>query len=712
MIAYKLLSEPIRKYIRDKNWTELRPIQNAAIQKIINTDNNIILASKTASGKTEAAFLPILSKTNFNEIGVKVLYISPLIALINDQFERIEHLCDNIAIKVTKWHGEANRTLKKELINDPSGIVLITPESLEAMFTNAPYNIKNLFKNLNYIIVDEIHSFIGTDRGIQLMSIISRIQQINEKRIIKIGLSATIGEQNFDEVKKITGEIEKTKILLDRTKKETVINIKYYKGTTKELPIDLIKNLYEETLDSKALIFPNSRGRTEEIAVKLKKISNLHNGQNYYFSHHSSIDKEIRESVESFAKNNRRYNFSIVCTSTLELGIDIGMVDKIIQIDSTHSVSSLVQRIGRSGRKEGDKSHVVIYTTSNWSLLQSLATWLLYEENYLEPLEISKHPYDILFHQILSIVKGSSGCRRKQLIEKIQSNVAFKEISINDINQIIDDAIEKDILELIQHELIIGVDGEKIVNSKEFYSVFKTEQNMKVYHFGRKIGDIPFSPQIQINENLLLAAKIWKIKAVDINNNKIDVISAKDGKNPIFFGRGGDVDQKIREKMLRIIKSNDFYKELEPNASQALSDLRFLFENFKINDFLIERPCVILTNKIVLYTFTGTRVNRSLYFLIKASGIDAIVNDRESTIEIGINFNEFDVLKSKIINASNNIDSILKMKLEENDKYLFFSKWGEYLSDKFKIKILKERYFDFDGAIGFINRIAPIGVQS
>jgi ATP-dependent Lhr-like helicase len=147
-MSYNLLSEPIRKYIRDKGWEQLRPIQSAAIERIISTDDNYILASRTASGKTEAAFLPILSKVNFNETGVLVLYISPLIALINDQFYRIEELCKNLEVTVTKWHGEANKTLKDRLVKQPTGIVLITPESLEAMFVNKPFNVKHLFFKL------------------------------------------------------------------------------------------------------------------------------------------------------------------------------------------------------------------------------------------------------------------------------------------------------------------------------------------------------------------------------------------------------------------------------------------------------------------------------------------------------------------------------------------------------------------------------------
>lgn len=269
-MSFDLLSEPIRKFIRDKGWEQLRPIQNAAISKILGSDENFILASRTASGKTEAAFLPILSKVNFKHSGVQVLYISPLIALINDQFYRVEELCKNLDVAVTKWHGEANKTLKDRLIKQPSGIVLITPESLEAMFVNKPFNVKQLFSNLKYVVIDEIHSFIGTDRGTQLKSILSRLQRVNSNSFSIVGLSATIGDYN--EAKRFTGDELKTKVLLDRTAKEINALFRFFKNENEELPLELLKDLYIETKDNKVLIFPNSRGRAEEVAVNLKNI--------------------------------------------------------------------------------------------------------------------------------------------------------------------------------------------------------------------------------------------------------------------------------------------------------------------------------------------------------------------------------------------------------------------------------------------------------
>ena len=704
-MSYELLSEPIRKYIRGKRWESLRPIQAAAIGKIMSTDNNYILASRTASGKTEAAFLPILSKTDFNKVGVQVLYISPLIALINDQFYRIEDLCKDLEISVTKWHGEAKKSLKTGLIKNPNGIVLITPESIEAMFVNSPYNVSTLFGSLHYIVIDEIHSFLGVDRGLQLMSLISRIQQINKSKITIIGLSATIGDKNYIEVKRITGDIENTIVLLDRTKKETEAKFRYFNSNTAELSLELLKDLYKETCNHKVLIFPNSRGRTEEIAVKLRKISDRVNGHKYYYSHHSSVDKEIRESIEHFAKNNERFNFCISCTSTLELGIDIGTVDKIVQIDSTHSVSSLVQRIGRSGRREGEKSIVNIYATDKWNLLQSLACWNLYKSEFLEPVITAKKPFDILLHQMLSIVKQLSGCKRTDLLNRLKKNSTFETILENEINNLIEESINADYLERVEHELILGIEGEKIVNSREFYSVFKSEANFKVIFSGKTIGDIPFSPQVMIDENILLAAKIWKIVDIDFKGSKIFVIQAKDGKKPMFFGGGGNIHPDIREEMLRILKSNETYSELDENCNSILTEFRHDFKNFKIINFLCDRPLVIKENKLLIFTFTGTKINKSISFLINQTGRKVSFDDHSSSFEIEINRLEFDLLIKEFNQIVSNIDSYLIAELKVNESLIGFSKWGGYLPVEYQSQIVKERYFDFENAIELIRNM-------
>lgn len=700
-MSFNLLSEPIRKYIRDKRWEELRPIQNAAIERILTTDKHYILASRTASGKTEAAFLPILSKVDFNEQGVQVLYISPLIALINDQFNRVEELCKNFEVAVTKWHGEANRTSKENIIKKPSGVVLITPESLEAMLVNKPYNVTHLFSNLKFVVIDEIHSFIGYDRGTQLKSILSRLQDINIGSFRIVGLSATLGD--FNEAKKFTGDEENTTVLIDKTAKEIDSVFRYFKSKDKELPLDLMKDLYLETKDNKVLIFPNSRGRTEEVAVKLKKIADRVKGHSNYFSHHSSVDRDVREYVEFFAKNNKHQNFCIACTSTLELGIDIGNIDEVVQIDATHSIASLIQRVGRSGRREGAKSNLFLYATNKWSLLQSLACWLLYKEGFVEPPMIVGNSYDIMLHQMLSIAKGHSGIHIKELVNAIKRNFAFRQVEESEILEILDYLIETDMLEKIQHEVIIGIEGEKIVNSRDFYSVFETEDNLKVINSGNKIGDIPFSPQIIENENILLAAKVWKIVFVDFKAKKIEVIPANDGKIPKFNGGGAIIHPKIWEKMFEILYSEDVYDFLDELANEEVQLMRRDFSVFKIKDITTERLLWQKENEFELYTFTGTKINRTIHFLLDIYGVESYFSYGESLFCFKLDERVEETWNA--LSSLTDIDLHILGALETSPSILKFSKWAEFLPRKYQIKVLKDKYFDVKGTLAFLRSV-------
>ena len=709
MTAFDQLSEPIRKYIRDKKWDSLRPIQEAAIQRIIPTDNNYILISRTASGKTEAAFLPILSKVNFKETGVKVLYISPLIALINDQFIRVESLCEYLDVPVTKWHGEASKSAKDRLLKTPEGIVLITPESLEAMFANKPYNIKHLFSSLEYIVIDEIHSFLGSDRGTHLQSLLNRLQRINTKKFSVVGLSATVSDVNqYKELKVFLGDPDRTKIIRDTTPKPINAVFKYFGGTVSELPLPLLKDLYAKTRDSKVLIFPNARGRVEEVAVKLKQISERVGGHKNYFSHHSSVDKEVREYVEFFAKNSTLQNFCISCTSTLELGIDIGNVDEVVQIDATHSIASLIQRVGRSGRREGKASNLFLYATGKWSLLQSIACWLLYKENYIEPISVNHKPYDVLVHQILSMVKGSSGISIPQLLNEITANHTFSNITTEAIEDIITHLMGIDFLEKIGSELIIGIEGENVVNTKDFYTLFETPVFFKVSGNGVKIGELPLSPQIRQNENIYLSAKIWSIIDIDYQTKKIEVIPAIDGKKPLFLSDPADTAYKIREKMLEILISKEKYGFLEEAAQDIIDLIRKEFSVFKINDFKTERPLLSSNENLTFYSFTGSKINRTLHFLLNSLGVKSVLSDTDSSFEIE------DCTAAELINVFKNRVSgedtsrLLIELLEDSPGTIDFSKWGKYLPLSYQAEILAEKYFDFKGCDAYLQDLIII----
>lgn len=704
MTAFSLLSGPIRKYIRDQRWESLRKIQEASIPRILQTENNYVIISKTASGKTEAAFLPILSKVNFKEKGVKVLYISPLIALINDQFIRVEKLCDYLDVKVTKWHGEASKAQKAHLVKKPEGIVLITPESLEAMFVNRPYHIHYLFSKLDYIVIDEIHSFLGSERGIHLKSLLSRLQQVNENKFKVVALSATVSDVNgYAELKDFLGNSENTKIIRDTTPKPINAVFRYFPGSFTELPLGLLKDLYVRTRDSRVLVFPNARGRVEEVAVKLKSISERVGGHKNYFSHHSSVDKEVREYVEFFAKNASSQNFCISCTSTLELGIDIGNVDEVVQIDATNSIASLIQRVGRSGRREGRASNLYLYSTDKWSLLQSLACWLLYTEKYIEPIEVIEKPYDVLLHQILSVIKGSSGLYLTELLRKIAQNPTFSLIPEGEVNNIIDHLLQIDFLEKSGNEYIIGVEGEKMVNTKDFYSLFHTPTFFKVSSQGVKIGELPLTSQVREDENVYLSAKIWKIKYIDFEFKKIEVIPAKDGKKPFFFGDAADTAHLIRKKMLEILFSEENYEFLDQAGQDILQDLRAEFSIFGIHDVETQRPVLNSNDNLFFYSFAGSQINKTICLLLDQIGIEYTHDDSSSVFKIlRLESDPMEKLKTIELNGDQ-INEILTKQLEINPGLINISKWGAYLPMELQVELLKNKLYDFENCFCFLN---------
>ncbi len=702
MNEFALLSEPIRRYISDKRWESLRPIQAAAIKWIMGSDNHHILVSRTASGKTEAAFLPILSKVNFKEPGIQVLYISPLIALINDQFQRVETLCQHLDVTVTKWHGEANQAAKKRLLKNPEGVLLITPESIEALFVNHPYNARILFAHLRYIVIDEIHTFLGNDRGIHLKSLISRINNLSARVTPRIvALSATLGD--YKEPKDFTGDPEHTLVLRDKTAKDISAYFKYSPGNDVEYCPAFIEELYEQVKDNKVLIFPNNRGNAEEIAVKLKKLSDRKKGHPYFFSHHSSVDKEVREYIEDFVKNNKRNNFCIACTSTLELGIDIGTVDTVIQVDAAHSIASLIQRVGRSGRREGQESKLLLYATNGWDLLQSLACWELFKEEFIEPVISRSKPYDLLFHQALSLLKETNGVRKSVLVKQLNNNTAFKEFDEREIVFLLDYMIKFEYIEDINRELIVGLEGEKLTSSRDFYSMFTTPAMLKVIHASKSIGELEFSTQVEPGENILLAARIWKIKDVDVKARKVFVNPTNDGKKPIYFGKGPDVHPRVRQKMLELINKDINPEEIHSTAIDCLKNLSLLFKDFNLDHQSPIRPLIRRESYVDVYTFSGTKINRTLLFLIRTLNIKASLKDERSMICI----EGKDVkLEELVTNLNYNLPLIehhVRAKLEEDPAGFILSKWAQYLPLDLKTDYILKNDFDIPGTTAFLS---------
>lgn len=604
--SFSLLNRELRFYIHEKGWPSLTKIQNASIKAFYNTDNNLILSAATASGKTEAAFLPAISKVRSWDEGIKILYISPLIALINDQFRRITDMCFDMDIPITSWHGEASKSRKDNLIENPRGILLITPESIEALFANKPDVAKRLFTDIEYIIIDEIHGFLIGNRGLQLKSLLERILRYTYDTPRMIGLSATIGDENYDLAKGFFNNGLDTNIIVDKTSNELEVTYDYLPSD--KISLEAIKKLHEYALEGPMLIFPNARDKVETLAVELAREINEAGDDIPVFAHHSSVSKQRRQEIEEFAQEARGNRFIISATSTLELGIDIGTVNSVAQYGPAHSVLSLAQRLGRSGRKTR-KSILHQISANPWDLLESLAAVSLYEDKILDKIDPTAKAYDVFAHQVLSSLLENFGLSHEEYNHLNKTLSSFNDITDEEFEEITHFMVEEGYIEVLDNEVITGLAIERLMRMGGFYNHFITSQVYKVYNDKGLIGEVDIRPEIQVDTNIYLAGSVWRIVQILSKNKKIIVEKAAAGKAPRFTGIGdADISQAIRTRMKQILEYPDIFNYPE-EITAIIEDLR---EEYTNDDYLF----VASKDAIHIRTFKSTKVNRTLAVML------------------------------------------------------------------------------------------------
>ncbi|MGB6409214.1 MAG: DEAD/DEAH box helicase [Planococcus donghaensis] len=635
MSSFELLSTNMKREIWRMKWDSLTPIQEKTIPLVINTTNDLIISSGTASGKTEAALLPVISLIEQEAVNnLKVIYISPLKALINNQFGRIEKLCEYSNISIHRWHGDVGQHKKKRFLENPAGILQITPESIESMFVNRSNLLKSVFKEVDFIIIDEIHSFFDNARGAHLRSLLTRLSKYTNQPPRLIGLSATV--DNFELVKKwLNYEHPENVEVVDikGTDKNLQYHLMYILKETPLLPMELLQDLRELTRHQKSIVFCNNRGQVEEATVGLNRLAEREGLKETYYPHHSSIDKKEREYVEKIMSETSLPK-SIVATSSLELGIDIGSIEVVVQIDSTFSVSSLKQRLGRSGRTRDADQILQLYATSEDSLIQSLAVMELVIEKWIEPSKGYSLPFDVLFQQIISICQEKNGLSFGELVDNIQAISIYKDIEDQDIELLIGHMINEEYLEVIKGsgEIIIGLEGEKILRSKDFYAVFMSSEEYEVVAGDKKIGRLDQLFIINVEDNIILAGRLWTIKEIDEGRKKVYVVKAVSGKKPNYSGSPGHIHKKVGEKMMEILTSAKQFHYVNEIAAEVLNDVRrkYLYNNTNHNQRIVWGD----REKGVFESFTGTRIANTLVWMLRFYDIGAKVNDTVGRIEI------------------------------------------------------------------------------
>ncbi|MGL5964539.1 MAG: DEAD/DEAH box helicase [Fusobacteriaceae bacterium] len=699
---FNKLDKKIQKKIYQMKWENLRPIQEESIEKIQSTKNHLIISASTASGKTEAAFFPIVSEiiNSEQEEGFQVIYIGPLKALINDQFNRIDNLCEECEIPVFKWHGDVSQVHKKEAKEKPRGILLITPESLESIFINHSSKLPTLFNNLKYIVIDEMHSFIGNERGAQLKSLILRLKLFsNDFRCV--GLSATLGDVNKAKEWLSENTGKKTEVIEDPITKTKSLKIYGYENNLSVSKVieeeqEAIDALVDDILfifkDRTSLIFGNNKTKLEFFAdAVISRARELKTSDNFRV-HHGSLSKFERETVEAEVKSKK--NFSVFCSSTLEMGIDIGSVSVIGQLDSPWSVSSLSQRWGRSGRKDGEKSIMYMFlmendSTDSYSILDKLylnfvksiaLVELFIKDKWIESPKIYKLHLSTFVHQILSVIAQFGGINAFNLYETLIIKGAFSNISKEMFIKVLKSLSAEDLIEQSKSgELFLGLKGEKIVRSFKFYSVFKDSEEIKVIYNSKVIGTIANGLGLTLGGYLILSGKRWKIKEI-YENKEVIVEPSKGKKLPVFDASSfPETEKEIRNKMLQILKDFEEYTYLDKNATKMLRKARYYYNLIpKSEENLFKEG-----TSLIWFTWTSTSTNLTLYTILTYFLKLNVTLDNEALILKEITKEE---LKNKLLEIDNNYPTVLEIAnlipLKRIEKYDIFLS-DELLSHSF-----------------------------
>lgn len=732
MRAFDRYAPFVQEYIYQNHWENLRSIQVAAADAIFNTDENVLLTASTASGKTEAAFFPII--TLFSEdmpSSVGCIYIGPLKALINDQFSRLNDLCAEADIPVWHWHGDVAQSHKAKLMRHPSGILQITPESLEALLLHKHAAIAKLFGDLRFVVIDEVHSLLRGDRGGQTLCLIERLSRIAGVNPRRIGLSATIGDpEGTGEflslgtgrktiIPKIDAKGSKWRLSMEHfyVKDAQAAEDKQIPGAlpvleekTDDAPANAdpgIGYIFEHTRGKKCLVFVNSREECEMVTTTLRHYCELNHEPDRFLVHHGNLSASYRETAEGIMKDDSQY-MTTVTTATLELGIDIGRLERAFQIDAPWTVSSFLQRMGRTGRRElppemwfvirEDEPEVraMLPTTIPWKLLQGIALVQLYlEERWVEPPRLDRLPFSLLYHQTMSTLASCGELSPRALADRVLRLHYFHRITQEDYRVLLRHLIATDhIQQTEQGGLIVGLAGERVINSFKFYGVFQQSEEYTVRSESQELGTVVSPPPV--GEKLAIAGHVWQVLDVDHKRRLIYCQQVK-GSVPAYFGQcPGDLHTKILTRMRRVLQEDRQCPYLMKNAVARLEQARFT----AAHSGAAEKPLINLGGNmwcLLPWVGTYTFLTMERFLKIKCAdrlGLRNLDSARPFFIQFTMKADEsafFRVLAEEIRKPIDPMELVYPKELPLFDKY------DEYLPEELVKKGFALGVLDVDG---------------
>jgi len=601
--AFDRLSPALQyQVVNSLGWTGLRPVQEQATRAILDGRNCVVLAP-TAGGKTEAAFFPLLSLADTEDRrATSVLYIAPIRALLNNQEARLERLTGLVGRTSFKWHGDVGASARRRFIAEPADVLAITPESLEAMLMSTRVPGARILRNVRAVVIDEVHAFAGDDRGAHLSALLERITRICGNDIQRIGLSATVGDPEAI-AQWLSGSSGRDAVVVDP-------------GGGKaqpDLSLDYVGNLENAALmverlhpGRRRLVFVDSRRRVEALGDQLRR-----RGVNTFLSHSSLAVAERAAAERAFEEEN---NCVIVATSALELGIDVGDLDHVLQLDAPSTVSSFLQRMGRTGRRAGTRPNCTFLATSEEAVLQAAALLRLNAAGYVEPTEPSARAPHVLAHQVLALGIQQLGVGVADWWPWLEGCASFAGLDEGERQQLVDHMLAEDIVAASDARLSLGRRGERLYagrNFLELYAVFSTPPVLKVMHGNKEVGTVDawFAQQEERGPlAFVLGGEPWEVVHIDWRRAVCRVKRAERGRYPSWMGRPKLLSRALCEAMRDVLVTGSEDPWWSRRARATIAEQRDAHEFLQDAD----RPLAPSGDKMKWWTFAGGKANALL----------------------------------------------------------------------------------------------------
>ncbi|MGR3481990.1 DEAD/DEAH box helicase [Salipiger marinus] len=651
--AFEKLARPIQKWIRTQGWSELRHIQSQATHAIIGGNADLIIAATTAGGKTEAAFLPLISQVLDDPAqggGFDLLYIGPLKALITDQAGRLEEICREMELPVTPWHGDVSAAVKTRALKAPRGILLMTPESLEALFIRRGPEIPGLFGATRAVIIDELHTVLDSERGVQMRSLLTRMELAIGRPIRRIGLSATLGDMEL--AKAYLRPDDPGRVVLLEAQggdAELMLQLRGYISGDKDEktpPADhqIARHLFRNLRGTDNLVFAGSRQSVEIYADQLRSLCEEERLPQEFYPHHASLSRDHRDFVEKRLKDTAKPTTAI-CTSTLELGIDIGDVACVAQIGAPFSVAALRQRLGRSGRRAGQPAVLRQYAVETrltphsdyvdrlrLGLIRSVAMIDLLLEGWCEPPRPQALHLSTLVHQILSVIAERGGASAGRLYRVLCQEGPFKNVEARVFTDVLRALGDPETALIEQGDdglLLLGRVGEKLVEHYSFYAVFQTPEEYRLISGGKELGTLPIQNVMAPGMMLIFSGRRWLIQEIDDRAKVIVVVPSKGGIPPIFGGNPGDIHDRVIVRMFAILEGNSAPAYLDRTARDLLDEAR---RHYGQLGFSASSTAAFSETRFAIATRVGTVKTTTLALALRSEGFAVETHDGFLTV--------------------------------------------------------------------------------